>query len=105
MLFDVVGWFGSRQTMTPGARLVSQTPSRKLDTRDPALSQGYGKVGKGQTIDIAVVPPGTNVTGVVLNLTGTEPTSSTFVTAFPANQSLPLASSLNLRPASPGRTS
>ena len=96
VLFDVVGWFGSRQTMTPGARLVGQTPSRKLDTRDPALSQGFGKVGKGQTIDIAVVPPGTNVTGVVLNLTGTEPTSSTFVTAFPANQSLPLASSLNL---------
>jgi hypothetical protein len=98
VLFDVVGWFGSRQTMTPGARLVSQTPSRKLDTRDPALSQGYTKVGAGQTIDIAVVPPGTNVTGVVLNLTGTEPTRSTFVTAFPANQSLPLASSLNLTP-------
>ena len=47
VLFDVVGWFGSRQTMTPGARLVSQTPSRKLDTRDPALSQGSRQGGQG----------------------------------------------------------
>jgi hypothetical protein len=98
VVFDVVGWFGSRQTMTPGSRLTSVVPSRVLDTRNPAESQGYGKVGGGQTIDIAVVPPGTNVTGVVLNLTGTEPTASTYVTAFPGNQSLPTASSLNLTP-------
>ena len=33
VLMDVVGWFGSGDTTIPGARLLTQTPERKLDTR------------------------------------------------------------------------
>ena len=45
------------------------------------------------------MPAGQGYTGVVLNLTGTEPTSSTYVTAFPGHLGgPPVASNLNLRP-------
>src|SRR4029079_10218683 len=47
VIFDVVRWFGSPEHPTPGSRLTSQAPVRKLDTRTPTLSQGYAKVGKG----------------------------------------------------------
>ena len=33
---------------------------------------------------------------VVVNLTGVSPTASTFVTAFPSGEALPVASNLNL---------
>ena len=40
--------------------------------------------------------PSSGVGAVVLNLTGTGPTAGTYVTAYPAGQSLPTASNLNL---------
>ena len=43
-----------------------------------------------------VVPANQGITGVVVNLTGTGTTAPTFVTAYPADASLPNASNLNL---------
>ena len=77
--------------------MTTQSPVRVLDTR-PGLQIGpFGKVGSQQEITVKVAPAGT--TGVVLNLTGTEPTSNTFITAWPADQPVrPNASNLNLTP-------
>ena len=77
--------------------MTTQSPVRVLDTR-PGLQIGpFGKVGQQQEITLKVAPAGT--TGVVLNLTGTEPTNHTFITAWPADQRSPeRASNLNLTP-------
>lgn len=72
------------------------TPVRVLDTRN-GTGGVTGSVGAGRTVslNLAARIPAT-ATAVVLNLTGTEPTSPTYVTAFPHSASRPLASSLNL---------
>jgi hypothetical protein len=91
VLMDVVGWFGSDQSTVPGSRVVAQAPTRVLDTRAGA------NVGPGRTIDVRVAPAGSKVTGVVINLTGTQPSAATFVTAYPADlPARPPTSNLNL---------
>lgn len=97
VLVDVVGWFGSGSTTVPGARLLTQTPERKLDTRN-GIGVVAGPVGPGATVAVQVVPPGSGVTGVVMNLTGLESTAATFVTAYPGDKPLPNVSNLNLVP-------
>ena len=99
LIADVVGWFASSAETRPGARIESQSPERVLDTRPASRVGPHGPVGRGQAIEVQVVPAGQGYTGVVLNLTGTEPTSSTYVTAFPGHLGAPpVASNLNLRP-------
>jgi alpha-tubulin suppressor-like RCC1 family protein len=79
---DVQGW-----TYTP------VTPERVLDTR----GSGAGPVAGGRTIsvDLSSELPAT-ATAVVLNVTGTETSAGTFVTAFPHGAARPGVSSLNL---------
>jgi hypothetical protein len=93
VLFDVVGWFGSGQTAAAGAKVTTQAPVRRLDTRQAGPA---GRVGQGGVIGVQVVPPNSGVTGVIMNLTGTGPTASTYITAYPSDQPRPNASSLNL---------
>ena len=74
------------------------TPARILDTRS---NLGVtGKVGQASTVDLLVGGkggvPSTGVGAVVLNVTATEPTTSSFVTVWPADTTRPLASNLNL---------
>ena len=72
-------------------------PTRILDTRSgPGPT---GKVGPDGTITVDVTGlggvPATGVSAVVLNTTVTEPTSASFLTVFPSDSSMPLASNLN----------
>lgn len=68
-------------------------PARVLDTR----SWGTGPVGAGRTISVNLASrlPDT-ATAVVLNVTGTEPSSATYITAFPHGTARPGVSNLNL---------
>ena len=73
------------------------TPVRLFDTRTAAFPSG--KVGAGQTLSVQVagqagVPA--NATAVVLNVTGTQATTSGFLTIYEAGVPRPQASSLNL---------
>ena len=65
---------------------------RVLDTRSGA------KVGAGGVVSVNLASrlPAT-ATAVVFNLTGVQPTASTYVTAFPHGQARPVVSNLNLR--------
>ena len=93
LIADVQGWFPA------GSDYTSMSPSRILDTRD-----GLGvaaSLAEGASADLQVtgrggVPAG-GVAAVVMNLTATNPTGATFVTAWPAGQDRPLASNLNVR--------
>ncbi len=69
------------------------TPMRILDTRSaakvgPAGSLGLQVTGQGGL-------PASGVSAVVLNVTVTEPTATSFLTAWPEGEARPLASNLN----------
>ncbi|GAB2977006.1 hypothetical protein GCM10027184_28970 [Saccharothrix stipae] len=76
-----------------GSTYTALSPTRVLDTRS-----GRGPIGAGgtTTVDLAGRVPA-SATAVVVNLTGTEPTADTYVTASPHGQTRPVVSNLNLR--------
>jgi hypothetical protein len=94
---DVVGWYGDGSG-TSGGLFGSLEPSRILDTRS-----GNGappvKVGQGATVDLQVSGrggvPASGVSAVVMNVTVTEPSASSFLTAWPTGSPRPNASNLN----------
>ncbi len=78
---------------------VPVAPARLLDTRI-GVGAPAAPVGQGAAITLAVAGrggvPTTGVDAVVLNVTGVQPTSQTFVTVWPSGTTKPLASNLNL---------
>lgn len=90
------------QSATAPSVVTAVSPYRILDTR---LGTGTGgvvaRVGQGSTITLSVagvgpVPP--NATGVVLNLTGTNASAATYVSAWPSGENRPDTSVLNITP-------
>jgi hypothetical protein len=99
VIFDVVGWYGGP---TGGSRFNALPPFRVLDTRPGQPAPGpKTPVGPNGTIMVDVtgvagsLVPSSGVSAVVLNATVTGPTSGSFLTVFPSDASLPLASNLN----------
>jgi len=93
LVVDSFGWSAGT------ARIRAATPSRVLDTRDgtgwpsavrPATPVTLRVAGRGNVPNDAAA--------VLLTLTATGGTANGFVTAWPCDQSMPLASVLNLRP-------
>jgi len=96
LIADVAGWYGA----DGGQRYTAVSPARVWDTRfGPGPT---GRVGAGGIRDVTVTGiggvPASGVTGVVLNVTGVNPSAGTFVTAWPTGESRPLASNLNVPP-------
>ncbi len=99
VIADIVGWY---ENNAAGARFNGINPKRLIDTRD-GTGGVTGKLGAGagatRTYTLAGVagsgvPAG--ATAVVANVTATGPTTGTHLTAWPANQAMPLASTLNV---------
>ncbi|MFI9641177.1 hypothetical protein ACIG87_14125 [Micromonospora sp. NPDC051925] len=74
------------------------TPSRILDTRT-GNGTPKGKIGPGRKIDLQVAGreglPAQGIGAVVLNVTVSGPTASSFVTVYPGGEALPTASTIN----------
>ncbi|WP_211764141.1 RCC1 domain-containing protein [Kutzneria sp. CA-103260] len=86
VIVDIAGYYSPS-----GSKFKSLPPQRVLDTRD---SQPLGPGGT-VTLDLSGrVPAG--ATAAVFNLTGTDVTGDSFVTAYPAGEAKPDASNLNL---------
>jgi hypothetical protein len=87
-------------SVTPGAgaRFNPLSPARVLDTRE-GNGAPLAKVAPNSSIDLQVTGrggvPASGVSAVVLNVTVTEPTALSFLTAWPAGEARPLASNLN----------
>lgn len=83
-------------SVTDTGRIEPLRPLRVLDTRN-GTGGVVGAVGPGATVAVAVggVAVPASATGVVLNLTVTEPTASGYVTLWPSGQDRPLASNVN----------
>jgi hypothetical protein len=80
-----------------GTRYTPLVPSRILDTRTT-----HTAVGPNSAIDVQATGrggvPSSGVSAVVINLTATEPTAGSYLTAFPTGFAVPLASNLNFGP-------
>ncbi|MFD9409695.1 hypothetical protein ACFWBN_22135 [Streptomyces sp. NPDC059989] len=99
MSFDYFGREGTEPVSfgTPGT-FVPVTPTRLLDTRSGAGAPA-AKVGAGQSVNVRIAGragvPSEGVTAVVLNVTATNPTAGSYVTAHPHGAARPTASNLN----------
>jgi hypothetical protein len=91
LVADLSGYYVGN---TASSRYTTVTPYRALDTRGNG-----GPVGPGgtRTVDLSTTLPA-GATAVTFNLTAVEATTGTFVTAYPAGQSRPLASNVNVNP-------
>ena len=90
---------------SPGVELagmISLEPTRLLDTRTGLGVAQPGKISTGSTISLRVLGrggvPTSGVDSVVLNVTVTEPTASSYVTVWPTGKPRPNTSSLNMTP-------
>jgi len=86
LVVDVVGWFAPGEE----ARFTPLSPGRVIDTR------GGPKLGAGSTRIVDPSPAGvpSSATAIVANVTATQPTAESWLTAFPQGVA-PDVSSLN----------
>lgn len=106
VVVDVFGWFSTSSNADHGARLVPIAPGRILDTRD-----GAGALGRAQSIELQVrgatlntgqtIGTGSDIVGVVLNLTGINTQANsigTFLSVVPELPpgAIPTTSNVNL---------
>ena len=100
VIADVAGWYGADGS-TPVGTYTELAPSRILDTRT-GNGAPPAKLGAGATLRLQVTGrggiPGGAVGAVVLNVTATEPSGVSFLTAWPGGTGRPLASNLNYGP-------
>ena len=107
VIVDVNGWFRDGGAAL-GARFKALAPARIMDSRPGSQVGPYGTPsaqGSVRTLTVAgaggvpamnaAIPP----TAVVLNVTVTNPTATSFLTAFPSDVvTVPTASDLNWKP-------
>ncbi len=99
IIADLTGWV-SAPTATPGAAGLfnAVVPARLLDTRD-GTGALRAPVAGGSFVSLQITGrggvPSSGVGAVVLNLTATNVSQATYITAWPEGTSRPLASNLN----------
>ncbi|UYQ63078.1 FlgD immunoglobulin-like domain containing protein [Streptomyces peucetius] len=96
LIADVSGYFTSADD---GSTYRPLTPTRFMDTRT-GLGVAQAKVGAGRTVTLQVTGkngvPATGVTAVVMNVTATGPTASTYISVYPNGTTRTSASNLNV---------
>jgi alpha-tubulin suppressor-like RCC1 family protein len=87
LVADLSGYY----TSSGGNSYYQVTPVRLIDTRygEPLPPNTWGEVALDTDVPASA-------TAVTFNLTGTEPTALTYLTAYPTGSALPNASNLNL---------
>jgi DNA-binding beta-propeller fold protein YncE len=97
VIIDLLGTFTKADApISSDGLFVALTPSRLFDTRDDP----DGPLRGGWRRDIAITAradiPADNVSAVLANLTATETSQATWLSAYPSGTSLPTTSTLNL---------
>jgi alpha-tubulin suppressor-like RCC1 family protein len=88
LVADLAGYYRAGA----GAKFTPLTPNRVLDTRDTLTPLGPGAT---RNIDLSQWMPA-SATAVTVNLTATNATATTFVTAWPTGRGRPAVSNLNV---------
>ncbi len=98
IILDVVGFY-SDAAGPVGSRFHSLDPFRLFDTRDGTDGVAPVRVQAGQILNVNVAGrvslPSAGTTAVVLNVTVTKPTATSYLTVFPGDVGPPTASNLN----------
>ena len=96
VVMDVAGFYADGDGPL-GGRYHGVTPSRILDTRNsgPIAPNGTTKL---KVTGVGGVPNSADVTGVVMNVTVTQPTGFGFLTVWPDDTARPVVSNLNFTP-------
>ncbi|MER7517197.1 hypothetical protein [Streptomyces sp. NPDC126499] len=96
LIADVAGYYTSGDL---GSLYKPLDPARLMDTRS-GTGVAKAKIGAGRTVTLTVAGkggiPSTGATAVVLNVTATNTTAPTYVTAYPYGTARPGASNLNV---------
>ena len=90
---DLNGWFTRTAAPIDQSLLTSQAPTRILDTR-----KSGGRLGPGGVLPVSVAGAGgvpVAAKAVVANITVTDTTAPSYLTAYPSGSALPSASDLN----------
>ncbi|WP_329177052.1 PKD domain-containing protein [Streptomyces sp. NBC_01477] len=98
LVVDLVGMFGPPDIPTGNGSYVALAPHRLLDTRY-VTGAPVAKVGPGGELTVKVAGQGgvpANAAFVLINLTGTNATAGTYVTAYMPGSARPVSSSLNV---------
>ncbi len=86
-------------TETAAGGYTALSPARILDTRAAIGVSTKAPLGAGKTLNLQITSrggvPASGVAAVVFNLTVVKPTTAGFLTAYPAGQARPTASSIN----------
>jgi hypothetical protein len=111
VLVDANGWYGSATAPSSpaGYQYQALAPTRICDTRVLPTSCTLGAIGAGKSLQRLITVAGhggvpafgsaTTVVAIIANLTGISPTTTTFLSLYPANLSMPPGvSDLNLGP-------
>jgi outer membrane protein assembly factor BamB len=96
VIVDATGWM-TDATVAGGAVLTAPVPTRILDTRTCGSALGPGAV-MNLPIAGATRPVPAGATAVVVNVTVTDTTAPSFLTVYPGQAGLPLASDINWLP-------
>ena len=89
LVADVLGWFPIKSMYR------SQVPERLLDTRIGTGGK-IGALGPGESVTLDL--PADHVGSVIVNVTSTQATAPSYITAWPAGELRPLASNVNIDP-------
>ncbi|MFF5976660.1 FlgD immunoglobulin-like domain containing protein [Streptomyces sp. NPDC012769] len=96
LLVDVTGYYTLDGA---GDRFKAVTPARILNTL-AGVGAPKAKVGAGKTVNLQIAGrggvPSTGVTAVVMNVTATNVTASSYVSVFPYGTARPATSNLNV---------
>ena len=100
VVVDLEGYFAPEAAGSTAGSYVPLTPARITDTRS---GSGYPNAGNtlaaGGTLNVQVTGkggvPSSGVTGAILNVTVTNTTAASYLTAYPEGTTRPLASNLN----------
>ena len=107
VIVDVTGYYGPGTVSSPGVGFTPLAPARICDTRSTARSGGPADQCTGETPGVGADPEtlAVQVTGnggvpaaataVVANITVTDPSTPSYLTAYAQGASRPLASNLN----------
>ncbi|MHB1526773.1 MAG: G1 family glutamic endopeptidase [Candidatus Dormibacteria bacterium] len=100
VVVDLEGYFASEAVGSTAGSYVPITPTRVVDTRSGSgLSSAGMTIGAGGALSFTATGagngPSTGVTAVLMNVTVTNTTAASYLTAFPEGATQPLASNLN----------
>jgi hypothetical protein len=102
VILDVEGWVGVPGAAAPDGLLNPLLPQRILDTRNAIGVPASAPIPAGGSIDVQVTSrggvPSSGVEAVVLNLTATDATTQSYLTAYPTGSARPATSNVNFYP-------